>query len=375
MFFVYGMALTLGFLLLLQHIWYKKSTEKLDFLLLALLLTQLISAIFSSHLHTSIWGYYSRFNGGLLSTLAFVTIYYTLVSLRDKGFINELLNISIVSYIPITIYAIIQHFTFESNSRVYSTFGQPNWLGAFLAINMLLVLYKLIHTENTKHKVVLAIIFLLGYAGCWYTYSLSALLGLIAGSGFLLLLEKQNLMKNVKLLAGVGILSLVISLSQPGIFGQRLKDIFIDIRKVQAQTEVIQEEQVSDPGFIRLYVWKGTLNLIISSPKIFLVGTGQETFPYEFQPFRPAELNYSSEWDYILNKPHNHFLETWAEEGLLGLLVYLGIFWYLLKNARNDLKAATLTIIITSFFGWPTVSISLLLWLSMAHTMTNKSLT
>lgn len=375
MILVYVVATTLVFLYILLAIWARRAIMRPTPIVLVFVGSQLISAILSSHLYTSIWGYYSRFNGGIASAVAFVAIYFVLINIRNRNFLDDLLNVSIVSSLPITAYAIVQHFTFAPNSRIYSTFGQPNWLGAFLVVNMILVLYRTLQTNETKNKVWLSLVFVLGYAGCWYTYSLSSLLGLLIGTGLLLLIEKKSCIKNVKVLAGIGVLALVISLSQPGIFGQRLKDIVIDIRKVQAQTETTKQEQVSDPGFIRLYVWKGTLNLIFSSPKIFLIGTGQETFPYEFQPFRPTELNYSSEWDYILNKPHNHFLETWAEEGLLGLLVYFGILWKLLKNARNDLKAATVSIIVTSFFGWPTVSISLLVWVFVAHTITNKSLT
>ncbi len=375
MFFVYVATLTLGLLVVVESVWRKKPFTKPEPIILLFILTQIISAIFSNHLYTSVWGYYSRFNGGLASMVAFATLYLVLINLKKLDFVDDLLNVGIVAYIPITIYAIIQHFTFSTDSRIYSTFGQPNWLGAFLIVNMLLVLNKALHMENTKNKVLMGFVFLLGYAGCWYTYSLSALLGLVIGTGFLLFLERQTLAKNVKLLSGIGILALVISLSQPGIFGQRIRDVVIDIRKVQAQTEMIQHEQVSDPGFIRINVWKGTIKLIFSSAKVFLIGTGQETFPYEFQPYRPAELNYSSEWEYILNKPHNHFLETWSEEGLVGLMVYLSILWKLLKKARNDLKAATVTMIVTNFFGWPTVSISLLLWLFLAHTKTSNSLT
>lgn len=43
-----------------------------DIPLLLFLSSQLISTLFSLDLHTSFWGYYSRFNGGLLSMLCYV---------------------------------------------------------------------------------------------------------------------------------------------------------------------------------------------------------------------------------------------------------------------------------------------------------------
>lgn len=52
----------------------------LDIILLLFLLSQVISSIFTLDQHVSWWGYYSRFNGGLLSTFCYVFLYYAFVS-------------------------------------------------------------------------------------------------------------------------------------------------------------------------------------------------------------------------------------------------------------------------------------------------------
>ncbi|MDZ7587366.1 MAG: hypothetical protein U0946_06440, partial [Patescibacteria group bacterium] len=46
------------------------SRTPFDLPILLFLLSQIVSTIFSIEPHTSFWGYYSRFHGGLLSTLA-----------------------------------------------------------------------------------------------------------------------------------------------------------------------------------------------------------------------------------------------------------------------------------------------------------------
>src|SRR5690349_11344490 len=48
----------------------------IDILLLLFFLSQVISSIFSLDSHISWWGYYSRFNGGLLSTICYILLYY-----------------------------------------------------------------------------------------------------------------------------------------------------------------------------------------------------------------------------------------------------------------------------------------------------------
>src|SRR5687768_13990136 len=52
----------------------------LDIPILLFLLSQILSTIFSIDPHTSWWGYYSRSNGGLLSILSYITLYYAFVS-------------------------------------------------------------------------------------------------------------------------------------------------------------------------------------------------------------------------------------------------------------------------------------------------------
>src|SRR5579862_4924722 len=71
------MWLTFGLTIIITTSWIgkmiieRKFTIKrtpLDIPLTLFLLSQIISTIFSLDTHVSIWGYYSRFNGGLLST-------------------------------------------------------------------------------------------------------------------------------------------------------------------------------------------------------------------------------------------------------------------------------------------------------------------
>ena len=136
-------------------------------------------------------------------------------------------------------------------------------------------------------------------------------------------------------------------------------------KKVYAQDTY----QVSDPGFIRLELWKSTLDLITSSPKVFLIGTGLETYPYDFQPYRNLKLNYSSEWDYVFNKPHNYYLEVAVETGVIGLASFGFLVVWVLKKSSYNLIPSIAGFLITNFFGWPVVSTSLLFWflLSLAE--------
>ena len=57
----------------------------LDIPIALFLVSEIISTVFSLDTHTSLWGYYSRFNGGLLSIFSYVFLYYAFVSNMIKS--------------------------------------------------------------------------------------------------------------------------------------------------------------------------------------------------------------------------------------------------------------------------------------------------
>jgi hypothetical protein len=143
MFFVYGIAILVGSAwaircITLQKIIFKRTF--VDYALVAFLLSQVLSTLFSIDLHTSLWGYYSRFHGGLFSTLAYLLLYWGFVSnLGEKKYVHSMLVASLSSATLVSWYGIAQHFGVDSNywvqnvrARVFSTLGQPNWLAAYL---------------------------------------------------------------------------------------------------------------------------------------------------------------------------------------------------------------------------------------------------
>lgn len=132
-----------------------------DIPLLLFLSSQIISTLFSLDPHTSFWGYYSRFNGGLLSMLCYVFLYFafsTNILSSDKAEsvkkTSRMLFAVFVSGILVAFWGLPSHFgydptclafrgtfdvscwtdAFQPRVRMFSTMGQPNWLAAFLLI-------------------------------------------------------------------------------------------------------------------------------------------------------------------------------------------------------------------------------------------------
>src|SRR6185369_15674874 len=81
----------------------------LDIPLILFLGSQIISTIFSLDTHTSIFGYYGRWNGGLLSILSFELLYWAFVSNVARRNVKKIILMALASAIIVTVYGILEH--------------------------------------------------------------------------------------------------------------------------------------------------------------------------------------------------------------------------------------------------------------------------
>ncbi|MFZ5424451.1 MAG: O-antigen ligase family protein [Patescibacteria group bacterium] len=368
--FLYIVGTTLIWLFMLKVIIEKKLPKLGSIWALIFVLTYLLSTMFSTHVYTSVWGYYTRFNGGLVSVIILYGIYIVAINTLTKADKLKLTETILFSSVPVSIYAITQHFSFiailwETNetTRVFSTFGQPNWLAAYLAMQLLISLYFVL-IDSTKKSTLWIAIALLNFSALWFTYSISGIIGLLIGTTITAALNINKVIKGYKKILAILIICSFISITNPGIFSSKINDIYTELRKLSYVESVYaqSEYEISDTGSIRKALWQGTLDLITSSSKNVLIGTGPETFPYEFQKFRPTQLNYSSEWNFIFNKPHNYYLELWSNLGIFGLTSYLFFINRVFKKPNKMLTGPLVAFFVTNIFGWPTVATALIFW-------------
>lgn len=382
MFFVYRLGLIIIFLFFFGHFWReeKSKLKSIPLIVLFLLLINIGSTIFSSHLYTSVWGYYTRFNGGLVSLLTYAGIFYVGINKLKAKTVEKLMEVILLTIVPISLYGITQHFNFDQLfwtsspvERAFSTFGQPNWLAQYLVMLLPLCLFYALFQKDKTFKIFWSVVYLMGFSTLWFSYSMSGILGFIVGMVFFVTLFLKMMVSQKKVLGHflvIMFMSLLIAVFNLGFFGDRIFDAWQDLKNIVSQRFVVYAQEtlvpgdykVSDPGFIRTGLWRGTWDLITSSSKVFFIGTGPETYPYEFQTHRTPKLNYSSEWNFVFNKPHNYYLEVWSEIGLFGLLAYLGLVVWLFIKLPVQIKPGLVGFLITNIFGWPLVGASLIFW-------------
>lgn len=334
--------------------------------------SQLLATLFSIHQPTSIWGYYTRFHGGLASWVAYSAILLVAVQSMSMSEFKRLLKVSLLSAMLVSVYAIGEHFgisvsclmiTGEANVacwqqdvqlRVFASFGQPNWLAAYLLLHIPLAQYfgleKLLGRKTAavlnekKSQTSPAITRVTAWwlnAPAWLwagvdilllfallaTKSRSGLLGLAVALAVQLPIfgwiwfRKRSRALGIKIgVFAITIATLVMLVGLPSDWWQ--PDVHPSNEAEQTETApvLVQDQGGTNSGAIRLIVWQGALEVW---QKHWLLGTGPETFAYSYYQHRPEAHNTVSEWDFLYNKAHNEILHVLAGSGSIGLLGFI----------------------------------------------------
>ncbi len=363
----------------------------LDIPLLIFISSQLISTITSIDFHTSVFGYYSRFNGGFLSILCYAILYWAFVSNIDKNSVKNILSGLVISSVIVSTFAFFEHYGHslscllitgkfnvscwiqDVQNRVFATLGQPNWLATFL-VSVIPINWYLGYKNNWR-KIFPYLISSFFLIILLFTKSRSGLLGYIVTFGvfwgYLFLKNKTKMILSFSVIFIIFLISVfIIGTPWTNTFKNLVtKNTEINTKSVGPALETGGTES----GEIRKIVWKGAVNIWKNYP---IFGSGVETFAFSYFEFRPVEHNQVSEWDYIYNKAHNEYLNFAATTGSFGLISYLiligttiALFVKNLFSKTQNEKILTLAlfsgylgILITNFFGFSVTIISLFIF-------------
>lgn len=437
------MILTYIFTVIIVGTWILKMIQEkslifkrtpLDIPLLLFLGANIISTLLSIDRHTSIWGYYSRSNGGLLSIISYLLLYWAFVSNFDKEKVLNTLKFGLVSGFLISLWAILEHFGVslscvllrgeftascwvqDVQARVFASLGQPNWLAAYLAMLIFPSLYFYLTATTQNQRIIYFLSLITMYLAFTFTYSRGPTLGLVGGIlVFLALYFIRNTQKTLKVsniresvsqilrsseylthpIFRVLLSFLIINL----LFGSALTSFkliskFASPPRPALLTSTQLENGGTESGQIRLIVWQGALDIFKHYP---IFGSGVETFAYSYYQFRPAEHNLVSEWDFLYNKAHNEYLNYLATTGVVGIGTYLlvigtfivyGVSFIVYGKKPNkpftinhllftSLLAAYISYLIYNFFLFSVVIIAIFFYLfpAMAFIVTESTKT
>jgi len=361
----------------------------LDIPILLFLVSLFLSTIFSWDRHISIWGYYSRFNGGLLSIILYIFLYYAFVSNflnRDDGIfkspigaVKRFLNLSIITGVIVSLWGLPSHFgydptclvfrgsldvscwaaDFQPRVRIFSTLGQPDWLAAYLSIllpiSIAFLLKNFKFEAKNRFKInrlgfFYSISSILFYTDLLYTRSRSAIIAV--GIALIFLLFAYFYIKKVKFkvlnFAIPALIFLLITFFVGLPFAIFSKFSYQEVKnrlgpppsKTQTKAEKPAPAHTgelggTDSGKIRLLVWQGAVEAFRNNP---IFGTGVETFAFAYYRYKSPAHNLTSEWNFLYNKAHNEFLNYLVTTGTFGITTYLlMIGWFLYLSFKKIL--------------------------------------
>lgn len=354
----------------------------LDIPILIFLLSQFVSTLVSIDPRTSWLGYYSRFNGGLISYICFFFVYWAYVSNVNAEENKTNLKWLLGSAILVSIYGILQRLGIDKNvwvqdvqERVFSTLGQPNWLGTWL-IGLIPLTYLFVKGKE-KNLIVIIITSLL-FTTLLFTKSRSAILGFSIGTIIYALgtifEQKSKVATKQTILLFVPLLLIAIVFGTP--WTPSITSLGKKVEQVQQNVPVL-ESGGTESSEIRKIVWQGAFEVWKHYP---IVGTGVETFAYSYYKFRPIAHNMVSEWDFLYNKAHNEYLNLLANTGAFGFLSYMlvvGLSLYLMYKKGDKDKwifiSGYVSVLASNFFGFSVVPVNLLMFLLPAFCISTKN--
>ncbi|HWT95630.1 MAG TPA: O-antigen ligase family protein [Solirubrobacteraceae bacterium] len=203
---------------------------------------------------------------------------------------------------------------FEEYFRVNSLFFDPNIYGRFLAIVMLLVAAVLLWERRPRVTVACGVLLALFWAGLVLTLSQSSFTALLAGLVVLAALRWGT--RPAAIAAGAVLLAgIVVVLATPSSFGL--------------------DRDANDASSGRLDLIEGGVRLAGDAP---VAGHGSGSFRREYR------RNENATGERATNASHTIPITVGAEQGIPGLLVYLGLLGtaltLLLRRARDSIARA-----------------------------------
>lgn len=295
----------------------------------AVALLFLLSTIFSLHPLISLWGSYERMQG-LYNLWHYLGLSFLLIAaLRNKKDVQHVIVMLLIGSAFACLYGLIQALGLdflrwgESATRIFSTFGQPNFFGHYVAVLLPLTIYAAMYvSKNVYVRLSYGILGVAQFICLIFTYSRGAWLAvLITGVLFslFLLLRAQRKFLAVSLL--VFIAASGFTLRSTMVRTAILEHVPFDNKLVVERFLSIFELGYSTTP-TRIAYWQAGLEIFTSAPwQRKLIGYGPDTeatlYAHEYRP----EWAYYEQINSFPDRAHNFILDILLQFGLVGELL------------------------------------------------------
>lgn len=309
------------FLLALNFKKYKPHFNLATLLFLSFLAINFLAAIFGLDFYNSFWSSFERMEGVI--SLIYLSFYLFLLTNIFKDKKDWLLNIRVILAVSclVSLYGIVQRYNifnvFEAGTtRVGSTIGNSAFLAGFLLLAIGSGLYYYFQEENKKYRNISLAVTFLNLAVLLMTGTRGAILGLVVGLFVFMIINAIFVRGKLRQYSIAGILIVLIAVSGFYFFRHNLAQSNISTISRLASIS-LNDATVRH----RLIVWRMAINEFKERP---LLGVGMENFNVVYNKYFTPDI--SENW---FDRTHNIYLDQLMNSGIMGLLLYLSILFYL----------------------------------------------
>jgi tetratricopeptide (TPR) repeat protein len=323
-------------------------------LVLGIVLSYLLSSIFSVSRSTSFWGSYQRLQG-TYTTLSYIVIFISIVvTMRKRMQLERFITVAILASFPVSVYGVIQRYGLDPIpwagnviDRIAANMGNSIFVAAFLimvfpiTITRIVQSIQLVMNENVKRVnsiLKLNIYLLIGLmqlAAIYFSGSRGPWLGLGVSILVLFLGLSYILRKRWILIGGLGfiaILSLCLIIFN---LPNSPLDQFKSIPRLGRLGQLLDLE--SRTGRVRTLIWEGASQLFLAHDPLQypdgkkdelniirpLIGYGPETMFVAFNRFYQTGLTEVEKRNSSPDRSHNETWDLLIFTGVIGLSFFI----------------------------------------------------
>lgn len=328
---------------------YRPRLEKKNLIIIfvGLFFTALIlSTIFSVNPYRSFWSNYERMEG-LIAFLHLLAFFIVLISMmRSEKLWKLFFHISLFVSLIISVYGLLQltgSLGTHQGSRLDATLGNSAYLAIYMIFHIFVALFYLFKTKDW-YKWLYVPVVILEIIILYYTATRGAILGFVGGlivAAMLAALFSKD--RKIKIAGVAALLSIIVLIAG---FWLARNSSFIKNSPVLARFATISLKEQTTQS--RLIVWGMSWEGYKERP---LLGWGLENYNLVFNKYYKPILWKQEPW---FDRAHNVFFDRLTQNGIIGLLAYLGLFgsviYYLWRRNFSISESTFLTAMFVAYF-------------------------
>ena len=299
----------------------------------------IISTILSESTHLSFFGSYWRQNGLLQLIFYFLLFLGIVIYFSDKKQTKDLPQlIKYICYggILSAIYAIWQSISSGMGLRVFGTIGQPNSLATYLLMVAPFILVYFFQSKTRKTNIFWGIGLFLVFLAMALTISRTMIVGILGIIIFLAIFYRKWIFLS---LIGCFFLS-VLAINLLSNYSFISENIFL--------SRFIFKGWAFHSVESRFVIWESVLKMIQAKP---ITGYGPDMLSESYLQFANPQIFYFEKIDNFVDRAHNELLDITVNQGIVGLISYLGLLLTTLKIAFKKIGEQLVLAAICSLIG------------------------